>query len=103
LIRCGGHFPGGAVLHWPAGAEGRGVLLSGDIIQGVPDRRWVSFMYSYPNYIPLNAPAVEHIVAAVDPYAFERVYSAFHPLQVMENGKGAVRRSAERYLRAIHG
>jgi hypothetical protein len=24
LIRCGGHFDGGTVLHWPAGAGGRG-------------------------------------------------------------------------------
>src|SRR5713101_2309095 len=49
LIRLGGHFPGGTVLHWKEGAGGKGVLLSGDIIQVVADRRWVSFMYSYPN------------------------------------------------------
>ena len=24
LIRCGGHFEGGTVLHWPAGADGEG-------------------------------------------------------------------------------
>jgi hypothetical protein len=103
LIRCGGHFEGGTVLHWPAGAGGRGVLLSGDIIQVVPDRRWVSFMYSYPNLIPLGARAIERIVAAVEPFAFERVYGAFHPMEVVADGKGAVRRSAERYLRAIAG
>ena len=55
LIRCGGHFPGGTVLHWPDGAGGRGALLSGDILTVVPDRRYVSFMYSYPNLIPLPA------------------------------------------------
>lgn len=103
LIRCGGHFEGGTVLHWPAGADGRGVLLSGDIIQVVPDRRWVSFMYSYPNYIPLGTKAVNRIVSAVEPFAFERIYGAFHPLEVVADGKGAVRRSAERYLRAIDG
>ena len=47
LLRLGGHFPGGTVLHWKQGAGGKGVLLSGDIIQVVADRRWVSFMYSY--------------------------------------------------------
>jgi glyoxylase-like metal-dependent hydrolase (beta-lactamase superfamily II) len=96
VIRCGGHFAGGAVLHWS-----RGVLLSGDIIQVVPDRRWVSFMYSYPNLIPLNAAAVRHILAAIEPVEFDRVYGAFHPMQVMSDGKEAVRRSAARYLRAI--
>ena len=35
LINCGGHFEGGAVLHWPAGANGKGALLTGDIIQVV--------------------------------------------------------------------
>lgn len=50
LVRCGGHFEGGTVLHWADGANGRGALLTGDIIQVVPDRKNVSFMYSYPNY-----------------------------------------------------
>ena len=48
-------FRGGAVLHWPAGANGKGALLTGDIIQVVQDRRYVSFMRSYPNLIPLGA------------------------------------------------
>lgn len=103
LIRCGGHFPGGSALHWAGGCGGRGTLLSGDIIQVVADRRWVSFMYSYPNLIPLNARAVEHIVNAVEPFEFDRVYGGFAPLTVVEDGKGAVRRSAERYLAAIAG
>jgi hypothetical protein len=55
LINCGGHFEGGAVLHWPDGANGKGALLTGDIIQVVQDRRYVSFMRSYPNLIPLGA------------------------------------------------
>jgi glyoxylase-like metal-dependent hydrolase (beta-lactamase superfamily II) len=101
LIRCGGHFDGGSVLHWPAGADGRGVLLSGDIIQVVPDRTWVSFMYSYPNYIPLGAAAIHRITAAVEPFEFERIYGAFHPMDLTREAKAAVRRSADRYLRAI--
>jgi glyoxylase-like metal-dependent hydrolase (beta-lactamase superfamily II) len=99
LIRCGGHFDGGAVLHWPE----RRALLSGDIIQVVPDRRWVSFMYSYPNLIPLSADKVRRIVNAVEPYDFERIYGAFHPRHVLADGKAVVRRSAERYIRALEG
>ena len=101
MIRCGGHFEGGSVLHCPVADGGRGALLSGDIIQVVPDRRWVSFMYSYPNLIPLNAEKVRAILHAVDPFDFNRVYGAFHPMQVMSDGKIAVRRSAERYIRAL--
>jgi hypothetical protein len=51
LIRGGGHFRGGTVLHREDGAGGE--LLSGDIVQVIPDRNWVSFMWSYPNLIPL--------------------------------------------------
>jgi hypothetical protein len=101
LVRCGGHFPGGTVLHWAGGAGGRGALLSGDILQVVPDRKHVSFMWSYPNYVPLPAATVRRIVAAVAPFAFERVYGAFWGLVIDRDGKEAVHRSAERYLRAI--
>jgi hypothetical protein len=101
LIRCGGHFAGGTVLHWPAGAGGRGALLTGDILQVVADRKHVSFMYSYPNYIPLPAPRIERIVGAVEPFAYDRVYGAFWDLVIEENGKAVVQESAMRYLRAI--
>jgi len=103
LIRCGGHFEGGTVLHWAGGAGGRGALLSGDIIQVVPDRKHVSFMYSYPNYIPLPASAIERIVKAVEPFSFDRIYGAFWDMVIEQGGKAVVRRSAERYLRAIRG
>ena len=101
LVRCGGHFDGGTVLHWPAGAGERGALLSGDVIQVTPDLRSVSFMYSYPNYIPLNASAVRRIVAAVEAFEFDRIYGAFRHMTIAEGGMAAVHRSAARYLRAI--
>jgi glyoxylase-like metal-dependent hydrolase (beta-lactamase superfamily II) len=101
LIRCGGHFPGGTVLHWPAGAEGRGVLLTGDIINVVQDRRYVSFMYSFPNLIPLPASAVRRVVEAVEPFAYDRIYSAWWDKVTSQDAKEAVRRSAERYIAAI--
>ncbi len=85
------------MLHWPAGSSGKGALLTGDTIQVVPDRRWVSFMYSYPNFVPLNANAVRKIVAAVEPLAFDRIYGAFPGLTVQADGKQSVVRSAERY------
>lgn len=103
LVRCGGHFPGSCVLHWPAGAEGQGVLLTGDTIMVVQDRRWVSFMYSYPNLIPLGAAAIRRIVAAVEPYRFDRLYSSWPGSVVAADAKMAVHRSAERYVGWITG
>jgi hypothetical protein len=101
LVRCGGHFEGGTVLHWAGGAGGKGALLTGDIIQVVADRKHVSFMYSYPNYIPLPATAIERIVRAVEPFTFDRVYGAFWDMVIENEGKAVVKKSAERYLRAI--
>jgi hypothetical protein len=90
-------------VHWPAGAEGKGALLTGDILQVVSDRRYVSFMYSYPNLIPLSASKVQQIVNAVEPFAFDRIYGAWWGRVVMEGAKRAVARSAARYIQAIRG
>ena len=103
LIRGGGHFAGGTMLHWAAGADGAGALLSGDIVQVIPDRTHVGFMYSYPNLIPLGEEAIYGIVAALDPFEFERIYGAWWGRVVKRDGKSAVLRSAERYVRAIRG
>jgi hypothetical protein len=101
LIRCGGHYTGAQVVHWPAGAGGRGALLTGDIIHVVQDRRYVSFMYSYPNLIPLPAWSVRRIVAAVAPFTYDRIYGAWWDRVVNSDAQAAVARSAERYIAAI--
>ena len=101
LIRCGGHFPGGTVLHWAGGAGGTGALLTGDVIQVGLDRRTVSFMYSYPNYIPLNGDSVRRIVQAVEPFEFDQIYGAWFGQNVLREAKEALRYSAGRYLAAI--
>ena len=97
LRRCGGHFPGSCVLHVAAGADGRGLLLTGDTMMVGADRASVSFMRSYPNLIPLSPRLVREIVGAVEPLAFDRIYGAFG--DVIDSGASlAVRASAERYI-----
>lgn len=101
LLRLGGHFAGGTVLHWAGAQGGRGALLTGDILQVVADRRWVSFMRSYPNLIPLPAVTVGEMVAALDAWPFERLYGGWFHRVVVSDAKAAVRRSADRYRQAI--
>jgi glyoxylase-like metal-dependent hydrolase (beta-lactamase superfamily II) len=101
LIQCGGHFEGSAVLHWAEGAEGRGLLLTGDTITVVSDRRFVSFMRSYPNQIPLPAESIQRIVARVRPYRFDRIYGGWWESIVLRDAMQAIERSADRYLRWI--
>ncbi len=98
LIRCPGHFDGGQLLHWAAGAAGRGALLSGDLLQVLTDRLHVGFMRSYPNFIPLGAAAVRRIAAIVQPWAFDAVYGAFWDRVIPQGGKAAVARSVERHI-----
>jgi DNA-directed RNA polymerase subunit RPC12/RpoP len=101
LINCGGHFEGGTVLHWAAGGSGKGALLTGDIIQVVQDRRYVSFMRSYPNLIPMGPAAINRILERIEPFVFEQIYGAWWKVNVLSDAKPAVARSAERYLRWI--
>ena len=86
LARIGGHFDGAAVLHWPAGAAGRGALLTGDTITVVQDRDWVSFMWSFPNLIPLDEATVLDIARRVERFPFDRVYGGWWGRVVVEDG-----------------
>ncbi len=101
LIRVGGHFRGYQVLHWAGAENGDGALLTGDMPQVCPDRRFVSFMYSYPNFIPVSAETVRHIAATLSHYKFKKLYGAWPGFVVEGDAQEAVRKSAERYLRAI--
>lgn len=101
LVRAGGHFPGGTMLHWRAGAEGHGALFTGDIASVTMDRRFVTFMYSFPNYIPLNARAVKGIAAAVAPLQFDRIYGGWWGRNIADGAKLAFDASVARYLSAI--
>lgn len=108
VIRTGGHFPGGMVLHRAGNEEAQeprrrdGVLLSGDIIAVVADPKWVTFMYSYPNWIPLDPATVRRMAELIAPYPFERMYDAFDR-RVMADGSGVVERSADRYIAHVLG
>jgi hypothetical protein len=97
LIRGGGHFPGGTMLHRA------GELLTGDIIQVIPDLSHVGFMWSYPNLIPLPETEVRTIAAAVEPFEFDTIYGAWWDRIIPSGAKEVVMRSAERYGRALRG
>ncbi|MGH9054961.1 MAG: MBL fold metallo-hydrolase, partial [Acidimicrobiales bacterium] len=103
LARTGGHFDGAAVLHWAAGSDGRGALLTGDTITVVQDREWVSFMWSYPNLIPLDEATVRDIARRVERFRFDRVYGGWWGRVVVADGARVIRRSADRYVARVGG
>ena len=103
LIRCGGHFPGAACLHWSQGADGRGLLCSADTVTVAPDRRQLTFMRSYPNFIPCSATEVRAIAAALEPFQFDRIYGHFFDRIIPKGAKALMKKSVERYICAIGG
>lgn len=103
LVRAGGHFPGGSMLHWAAGAEGKGVVCSADMAIANLDRKSFSFMRSIPNFIPLSVATVRSIGVALEPLAFDRVYSHHWERVIQSGAKKILRASVERYIAAIDG
>lgn len=103
MVRLGGHFPGSSILHWEHAADGQGVLLTSDTIYPLPASGWVSFMYSYPNMLPLPASEVARIRDAIAPYAFDRIYTSWFGRELTGGAHETVLASADRYLAALHG
>lgn len=103
LIRCGGHFAGSTVLHCAGQSRPGGALLSGDALQVIMDRRHVSFMFSYPNLIPMRTSDVVAMRERLAQYDFEDVYGYTWGRNIIGGGRAAVDRSFERYLRAVTG
>ena len=101
LIHCPGHFEGGQIMHYADGSGGRGALLTGDLLQVTADGRYVSFMRSYPNFIPLNAAAVRTIASIVDAWNFDAIYGAFWDRVIATGGRQSFELSVQRYLTAV--
>ncbi len=101
IIHTAGHFPGSAVLHLPA--QGKGLLLTGDSVYVARDRKRVSFMYSYPNHIPLPLKAIELIDARITPLDFDAVYGAFAFAIIPSGAKEIFKQSIQRYMNILEG
>ncbi|PFG34987.1 hydrolase [Sanguibacter antarcticus] len=100
MHQTGGHFAGSSVLHWPAGSDGQGALLTGDTI-GVGADGSAHVMRSFPNFIPLPERMVRRILDVTLPLAFERVYGAFRVIET--DGHTVVEQSLRRYIRWLRG
>lgn len=100
IINTGGHFPGSCVLHLPD-QSGPTSLLTGDSIYVGRDRRAVTFMYSYPNHIPLPKKEIEQIRDRMANVQFDRIYGAFDGMIIAENGRAVFDASIQRYLKIV--
>ncbi len=101
LVRGGGHFPGSSVLHWAGGPRDGGALFAGDTLQVVPTRRHVSFMFSYPNLIPMRPGAVTALRRRLAGLSYEDVYGYAWGRNIIGGAEAAVQGSFDRYLTSV--
>ncbi|WKA56900.1 hypothetical protein QWY16_10255 [Planococcus shenhongbingii] len=97
LHKLGGHFKGATVLECQ-----KGIIFSGDIVRVTPDFHWVTFMYSYPNFIPLPASTIQRMADYLNGINYYRIYDAFHRI-IKEDADEKVQKSAQRYIDALNG
>jgi hypothetical protein len=83
------------------GAGCKGALLTGDSLQVVGPDKAISFMWSFPNLIPLDASTVQRVADAVEPWPFESVYGAWPEALIKAGGKQILARSVSRYIQAV--
>ncbi|KAF2707780.1 hypothetical protein K504DRAFT_483099 [Pleomassaria siparia CBS 279.74] len=80
-IQAGGHFDGSLILHWDKN------IFIADTMMSVPSGFYhkdrlpgttsYSFMWSYPNMIPLPPPKIHGIWKALKPFDFEASFGGF--------------------------
>lgn len=101
LVHLPGHFAGSCGLWWKDGPRAGGSLFPGDAIQVAMDRHFTSFMYSYPNAIPLGETMLRALEGRVDALAFDDVFGFSLGRQILGDGKARVEASFARYRAAI--
>ncbi|KAF1812402.1 hypothetical protein P152DRAFT_34692 [Eremomyces bilateralis CBS 781.70] len=87
-IKAGGHFPGSLLLHW------ENKLLIADTVMATPSGLYFkdrptgtnsySFMWSYPNMIPLSPDEIWPIWKSIKPFEFDTTHGAFHGLTIRD-------------------
>jgi glutathione S-transferase len=90
-----------AALHWLDERRPQGALFPGDALQVVLDRKHVTFMYSYANYIPMHPAAVRAMQRRLQGNRFADLYGYTRGRNILGDARAAVDRSFERYLRAV--
>ncbi|KAK9900243.1 hypothetical protein P389DRAFT_9896 [Cystobasidium minutum MCA 4210] len=101
ILLLGGHFPGSLVLLWEDClfiADTVQVVPSGLYKSGEPQRPGMttfSFMWSYPNQIPLSAAEVERVCKPLETVHFERAFGAFEGFDVWGQAKEKVMQSRD--------
>ncbi|OAA61048.1 metallo-beta-lactamase superfamily protein [Niveomyces insectorum RCEF 264] len=103
-VKVGGHFPGSAVLLWKARrklfvADSITVVPSGVYhVDRPPNTASFTFMWSYPNMIPLPPSDVYNIWKAIEDLDFEDTHGAFIKRDTRGRSKQRMLESAQLFI-----
>ncbi|PGH28014.1 hypothetical protein AJ80_00269 [Polytolypa hystricis UAMH7299] len=107
IVKVGGHFPGSSVLLWKETKK----LLIADSITVVPSGVYhvdrppgtvsFTFMWSYPNMIPLPPDEVHSIWKAVSKLDFDDTHGAFWGRDTIGDSKRRVLESAQIFIKSM--
>lgn len=101
LVHLPGHFEGSAGLWWKDGPRPGGSLFAADALQVAADRRFTSFMYSYPNHIPLGPGALQRLEDRLAGICFDDLFGFAPGRQIVGDARARVAASFARYRAAI--
>lgn len=110
MIRCGGHFDGSCVLHWDrkiakcpkglgTGKKETGVIFCSDTFAPASDRKQITFMWSYPNFIPLPPKDIVQIWKSVQQFEFDDILGAWPGKYIYGDARQKVLKSAKNFVR----
>ena len=77
-------------------------VLAGDTIFPGSNGKWVTFMRSFTETIPMYAAVVDRVVQKTLERPFDRLYSNFGGV-IDTDARAVVRRSADRYMGWVRG
>jgi glyoxylase-like metal-dependent hydrolase (beta-lactamase superfamily II) len=96
IENIGGHFPGSSLLRVPA-LSAHGSLFTGDTLYVAKNKKHIAMMYSYPNYIPLQANEQTRAINRVKRIDFDAIYGGFEWQNLLEDAKSVFTASIARY------
>ncbi|SDW71363.1 Metallo-beta-lactamase superfamily protein [Marininema mesophilum] len=100
-VRIGGHFEGSTILHWAEGADGEGAILTGDTVYITFGLNRVSFMYSFPNLLPLPPRELKRIRSILAEWNFANIHAAWSGKSIVGESRTIVEASISKYLELL--
>ena len=96
MMNIGGHFPGSSILHVPFLSD-KGTVFCGDTFYISPNKKHISVMYSYPNFIPVKVSEIQRINGIMANVQFDSLIGAFDNQNINSNAKDLLHTSFGKY------